>query len=97
MVGSMGRVGAAGTHAAMEAFWSLLQTNVLNQQRWATRYELRLAIVVWIERNTTANAPRTPSAACAHRVRSQATPSAANPRSLNEPVTTSLLTPPFAP
>ncbi len=37
MVGSMGRVGAAGDNAAMESFWSLLQTNVLNQQRWATR------------------------------------------------------------
>ncbi|WP_422120177.1 IS3 family transposase [Microbacterium ginsengiterrae] len=50
MVGSMGRVGAAGDNAAMESFWSLVQTNVLNQQRWATRQELRLAIVVWIER-----------------------------------------------
>ena len=50
MVGSMGRVGAAGDNAAMESFWSLLQTNVLNQQRWTTRQELRLAIVVWIER-----------------------------------------------
>ncbi len=50
MVGSMGRVGAAGDNAAMESFWSLLQTNVLNQHRWATRQELRLAIVVWIER-----------------------------------------------
>jgi len=28
MVGSMGRVGAAGDNAAMESFWSLLQTNV---------------------------------------------------------------------
>lgn len=50
MVGSMGRVGAAGDNAAMESFWSLVQTNVLNQARWATRQELRLAIVVWIER-----------------------------------------------
>lgn len=50
MVGSMGRVGAAGDNAAMESFWSLLQTNVLNQRRWATRQDLRLAIVVWIER-----------------------------------------------
>lgn len=33
-----------------QSFWSLLQTNVLNQQRWATRQDLRLAIVVWIER-----------------------------------------------
>ncbi len=50
MVGSMGRVGAAGDNAAMESFWSLLQTNVLNQRRWHTRQELRLAIVTWIER-----------------------------------------------
>ena len=50
MVGSMGRVGAACDNAAMESFWSLLQTNVLNQRRWATREDLRLAIVVWIER-----------------------------------------------
>ncbi|MGJ8491208.1 transposase, partial [Glaesserella parasuis] len=29
MVGSMGRVDAAGDNGAMESFWSLLQTNVL--------------------------------------------------------------------
>lgn len=50
MVGSMGRVDAAGDNAAMESFWLLLQTNVLNQRRWTTRQELRLSIVVWIER-----------------------------------------------
>ena len=49
-VGSMGRVGSAGDNAAMESFWSLLQTNVLNQRRWTTRQEPRLAIVVWVER-----------------------------------------------
>ena len=37
MVGSMGRVGAAGDNAAMESFFSLLQKNVLNRQPWATR------------------------------------------------------------
>ncbi|MDO5501061.1 MAG: hypothetical protein Q4F67_15410 [Propionibacteriaceae bacterium] len=31
MVGSMGRLGAAGENAAMESFWCLLETNVLNQ------------------------------------------------------------------
>ena len=50
LVGSMGRVGACGDNAAMESFFSLLQKNVLNRQRWATREQLRLAIVVWIER-----------------------------------------------
>ena len=50
MVGSMGRVGAAGDNAAMESFFSLLQKNVLNRQPWATREQLRIAIVTWIER-----------------------------------------------
>jgi putative transposase len=49
MVGSMGRVAAAGDNAAMESFFSLLQKNVLDTQRWETREELRLAIVSWIE------------------------------------------------
>jgi len=47
--GSMGRVGACGDNAAMESFFALLQKNVLDRQRWASRHELRLAIVSWIE------------------------------------------------
>ena len=50
MVGSTGRVGAAGDNAAMESFFALLQKNVLNRQRWDTRDELRIAIVTWIEK-----------------------------------------------
>ena len=50
ITGSMGRVGAAGDNAAMESFFALLQKNVLNKQRWRTREELRLEIVIWIER-----------------------------------------------
>ncbi len=50
LVGSMGRVGAAGDNAAMESFFALLQKNVLNQRTWATREALRIAIVTWIER-----------------------------------------------
>jgi putative transposase len=50
LVGSMGRVGACGDSAAMESFFALLQKNVLDRQRWATREELRLAIITWIER-----------------------------------------------
>jgi putative transposase len=50
IVGSMGRVGAAGDCAAMESFFSLLQKNVLNCHVWATREDLRMAIVTWIER-----------------------------------------------
>lgn len=48
--GSIGRLGACGDNAAMESFFALLQRNVLDRQRWATRAELRLAIVTWTER-----------------------------------------------
>ncbi|WEV78807.1 IS3 family transposase [Janibacter cremeus] len=50
MVGSMGRVGAAGDNAAMESFFALLQKNVLDRRSWTTREQLRIAIVTWIER-----------------------------------------------
>ena len=33
-----------------QSFFSLLQKNVLNRRAWATRDELRIAIVTWIER-----------------------------------------------
>jgi putative transposase len=46
----MGRVGTCADNAAMESFFSLLQKNVLNRRRWATRQDLRLAIIVWIEK-----------------------------------------------
>ena len=48
--GSMGRVAACADNAAMESFYSLLQKNVLDSKSWATREELHLAIVHWIER-----------------------------------------------
>ena len=50
MVGSMGRVGSSGDNAAMESFFALLQKNVLDRHSWATREQLRIAIVTWIER-----------------------------------------------
>ena len=50
LVGSMGQVASAGDNAAMESFFALLQKNVLDRRRWATRDELRIAIVTWIER-----------------------------------------------
>ena len=50
LLGSMGQVASAGDNAAMESFFSLLQKNVLDRRRWATRTELRLAIITWIER-----------------------------------------------
>jgi transposase InsO family protein len=49
LTGSMGRVSSAGDNAAMESFYSLLQKNVLDRKRWATRDELATAIVIWIE------------------------------------------------
>ena len=36
--------------AAMESVFSLLQKNVLDRQKRATRNELRAAIITWIER-----------------------------------------------
>ena len=41
---------AGADSAAMESFFSLLQKNVLNRQRWLFREELRLAIVVRVEK-----------------------------------------------
>jgi putative transposase len=48
---SMGRVGACADKAARESFFALLQNNVLDRQRRATREDLRLAIITWIERS----------------------------------------------
>ncbi|RUP83750.1 MULTISPECIES: IS3 family transposase [unclassified Kocuria] len=50
LIGSMGKVGAAGDNAAMESSFALLQKNVLDRKRWRTREELRIAIITWIER-----------------------------------------------
>ena len=49
LTGSMGRVASAGDNAAMESFYALLQKNVLDRRRWATRAQLAYAIVFWIE------------------------------------------------
>ena len=46
----MGRVGACGDNAGIESFFTLLQKNVLDTGRWASREELRTAIVTWAER-----------------------------------------------
>lgn len=62
IVGSMGQVGSAGDNAAMESFFALLQRNVLDRRRWASRDQLRIAIVTWIERTTTAADAKRPSA-----------------------------------
>lgn len=49
-VGSMGKLGPTGDHAAMETSFALAQMNVLDRRQWKTRQELRIAIVTWTER-----------------------------------------------
>lgn len=51
LAGSMGQVGASADNAAMESFFALIQKNVLDRRRWATRQDLRIALVTWIERS----------------------------------------------
>jgi putative transposase len=48
LVGSMGHVASAGGNAAMESFHSLLQKNVLDRHRWATRDDLTNATLHWM-------------------------------------------------
>ncbi len=50
LIGSMGKVGAAGDNTAMESFFALLQKNVLDRKRWRTREKLRIVIITWIDR-----------------------------------------------
>ncbi|GEO94597.1 hypothetical protein KTU01_07200 [Kocuria turfanensis] len=50
LVGSMGKMGTAGDNAAIESFFALLQKNVLDWRSWASRDELRIAVVTWTER-----------------------------------------------
>jgi transposase InsO family protein len=50
MVGSMGQVGSCRRQRRDGVVLRALQKNVLDRRRWATRDELRLAIVTWIER-----------------------------------------------
>ncbi len=38
------------TREVSQSFFSLLQNNVLDRQTWATREDLRIAMVTWIER-----------------------------------------------
>ena len=45
----MGPIGACADIAAVESFFALLQKNVLDRQRWATREQLRLKIVALTE------------------------------------------------
>lgn len=49
ILGSMGSMGDALDNAVAESFFSTLQVEVLDQKKWATRAELRLAIFDYIE------------------------------------------------
>ena len=49
LLGSMGAVGDAYDNAAAESFFSIIQRELLDRQRWATRAELASAIFEYIE------------------------------------------------
>lgn len=49
LVSSMGSVGDCYDNSMMEAFWSRMQVELLNRQRWHTRIELANAIFDYLE------------------------------------------------
>ena len=49
MMPSFGSVGDAFDNAMMESFWSSMQIELLNRQRWTTRVELANAMFDYIE------------------------------------------------
>jgi putative transposase len=49
LVPSMGSVGDRYDNAMIEAFWSRMQTELLNRHRWKTRMELANAIFEYLE------------------------------------------------
>jgi putative transposase len=49
LLGSMGRVASSVDNTMMESFWSTMQRELLDRQRWGTRAELTSAIFEWIE------------------------------------------------
>ena len=48
-LGSMGRVASSVDNTMMESFWSSMQRDFLDRQRWATKAHLGLAMFEWIE------------------------------------------------
>lgn len=60
LAGSIGQVASARDNArdnaATESFFALLQRNVHDRRPWATRQDLRIAIITWIERTYAADA-----------------------------------------
>ena len=49
LLGSMGRVASSVDNTMMESFWSTMQRELLDRQKWATRDDLASAIFEWIE------------------------------------------------
>jgi putative transposase len=49
LLGFMGRVASSVDNTMMESFWSTLQRELLDRQRWTTRDQLATAIFEWIE------------------------------------------------
>src|SRR5438045_3800766 len=49
LLGSMGTIGDAYDNAAAESFFSIIQRELLDRQRWTTRAELASAIFEYIE------------------------------------------------
>ncbi|MGI8614516.1 MAG: IS3 family transposase [Nocardioidaceae bacterium] len=74
LLGSMGRVASSVDNTMMESFWSTMQRELLDTQRWSTQEELASAIYEWIEawynprrRPGTTRAVGTPRSRCWHR------------------------------
>ena len=49
LLGSMGRVASSVDNGLMESFWSTMQRELLDRQRWTSRADLGSAIFEWIE------------------------------------------------
>jgi hypothetical protein len=49
LLGSMGRVASSVDNSMIESFWSTLQRELLDRQRWTTKTQLASAIFEWIE------------------------------------------------
>lgn len=45
----MGRVASSVDNSMIESFWSTMQRELLDTQRWTTKAELASAIFEWIE------------------------------------------------
>src|SRR5207302_8270328 len=49
LLGSMGSIGDCYDNAVIESFWSRMQVELLDRQRWRTRVELANAIFEYLE------------------------------------------------